>query len=303
MKKTNYKYELHHLNGNTYYIDGPTNCGLYKLNDTDVCLIDCGTKEDGMIIYELLKNNNLRLKYIILTHSHADHSGGCIYLEKMTGCTIIASKVERAFLTDTKLDIGFLYGGYPLDEYDNHLMHTDEPSDILSLSHIPQGLRSFSLPGHHYQMIGIRTADDVYFVADTLGSKNLVDSQHILLIYDVDGYLRSLDYVESLDGKIIVPAHSDVTMDIKDVVKVNRNQINMIIDIILTFLEIEHTAEELTAYIFEYYDLKITYNKYMLISTTMRSYLSYLSNNGRIKNYFKDNKLVFLTVEAFNDKF
>ena len=303
MKKTNYKYGLHHLNGNTYYIDGPTNCGLYKLNDTDVVLIDCGTKEDGMIIYELLKNNNLKLKYIILTHSHADHSGGCIYLEKMTGCTIIASKVERAFLTDTKLDIGFLYGGYPLDEYDNHLMHTDEPSDILSLSHIPQGLRSFPLPGHHYQMIGIRTDDDVYFVADTLGSKNLVDSQHILLIYDVDGYLKSLDYVESLDGKIIVPAHSDVTMDIKDVVKVNRNQIHMIIDIILTFLEVEHTAEELTAHIFEYYDLKITYNKYMLISTTMRSYLSYLSNSGRIKNYFKDNKLVFLTTEAFNDKF
>ncbi len=303
MRKTDYKYELHHLCGNTYYIDGPTNCGLYKLNDNDVCLIDCGTKEDGMIIYELLKNNNFNLKYIILTHSHADHSGGCIYLSKMTGCTIIASKVERAFLTDTKLDIGFLYGGYPLDEYDNYLMHTEEPDEVYSLSHIPQGLRSFPLPGHHYQMIGIKTDDDVYFVADTFGSKSLVDSQHILLIYDVKGYLESLDYVEKLDGKIIVPAHSDVTMDIKEVVNVNRNQIKMIMDIIINFLCVEHTAEELTAHIFDYYDIKITYNKYMLISTTIRSYLSYLSNSGKIKNYFKNNKLVFVSAEAFEDKF
>ena len=28
-----FKYELHHLKGNTYYIDGPTNCGVYVLND------------------------------------------------------------------------------------------------------------------------------------------------------------------------------------------------------------------------------------------------------------------------------
>ena len=169
MNETNFKYELHHLKGNTFYIDGPTNCGLYKLNESDVCLIDCGTTDDGEIIYDLLTKYNFNLKYIILTHSHADHSGGSIYLSEKTGCKIIASKVERAFLSDNKLDIGFLYGGYPLDEYDNKLMHTNDQNEILSLSAIPEGLSSINLPGHHYKMIGIKTADDVYFVADTLG--------------------------------------------------------------------------------------------------------------------------------------
>ena len=303
MMNNNFNYELHHLKGNTYYIDAPTNIGLYKLNEKDICLIDCGTKDDGVIIYELITKYGFNLKYIILTHSHADHSGGSMYLCEKTGCRIIASKVERAFLSDNKLDIGFLYGGYPLDEYDNRLMHTDDQNEILSLSSIPEGLSSINLPGHHYKMIGIKTSDDVYFVADTLGSIDLVGKQRILLIYDVEGYLNSLDYVESLNGNIIVPAHSAVTTNIKDLVTFNRNQIYENINNILSYLNEERTVEDVVAYIFDIYELKISYNKYMLITSTIRSYLSYLSNSGRIKNYFKNNKLVFISKDAFEDKF
>ena len=39
-------YELHHLRGNTYYVDGPTNCGVYVLNEKkEALLFDCGTEE------------------------------------------------------------------------------------------------------------------------------------------------------------------------------------------------------------------------------------------------------------------
>ena len=288
-----YKYNLNHIKGNTYYIDGPTNIGLYILNDkNEVALIDAGSAEEGKIIYDLLVKNNLKLTHIIFTHSHADHSGGSKYLYEKTHCKMIASKIERAFFADSKLDIGFLYGGYPLDEYDGKLMHTDENKEIYSLDQIPDGLSSFKLKGHHYGMIGIKTSDDVYFIADTLGSINLVDRQHILLIYDVKGYLNSLNYVESLEGKIVVPSHSEVTKNIKPVVEFNRNKINEIIALLLDFLKEEHNCVECTQHIFNHYKLKISYNKYMLILSTVRSYLSYLSNKI-ITNYFVDNRLVF----------
>ncbi len=287
-------YELHHLKGNTYYIDGPTNIGVYKLNATDCVLIDCGTSKEGPIIETVLRRNKLNLKYIVNTHSHADHCGANKYLMKMTGCKIIASKIERAFMRDNKLDIGFLHGGYPLDEYDNRLMHIDDQKEILSLEHLPKELRSFKLPGHHYGMIGIKTSDGVSFIADTLGSKKLVDSQHILLIYDVKGYLKSLDYVEGLDSNILVPSHSEVTTSIKDLVEFNRNKIYEIIDVLLEMLKNPLTIEDCVAKIFEHFNLKISYNKYLLITSTIRSYLSYLSNNKKIDKLFKDNKLYFV---------
>ena len=287
-------YDLHHLKGNTYYIDGPTNVGVYKLNDTDVVLIDCGTAYEGPIIETVLRRNKLKLKWIVNTHSHADHSGANVYLMKMTGCKIIASKIERAFMRDSRLDIGFLSGGYPLNEYNGKLMHIDDQREIYSLEHLPDGLRSFKLPGHHYGMIGIRTSDGVCFIADTLGSKELVGKQHILLIYDLKGYLDSLDYIESLNGNILVPAHSEVTENISELVEYNRSKIYEIMNVILNVLEDPHTIEELVSKIFKHYKLRITYNRHMLITSTIRSYVAYLSNNKKIKNYFEDDKLYFV---------
>ena len=63
---------------------------------------------------------------------------------------------------------------------------------------------------------------------------------------------------------------------------------------LLDYLKEEHNCTECATHIFNYYNLNITYNKYMLILSTVRSYLSYLSNSKRIKNYFKDNRLVFI---------
>lgn len=296
-------YELHHLKGNTYYIDGVTNVGLYKLNDTDCVLIDCGHKEEGPVLESLLRRYKLKLKYIVNTHSHADHSGANLYLMKQTGCMVVTSRIERAFLRDSKLDIGFLYGGYPLDEYDSRLMHIDDQKEIYSLKELPRDLYSFNLPGHHYGMIGIRTPDGVHFVADSIVSKALLDTQHVVLIYDVKGYLETLDFLKTLDGNIIVPAHAEVTTEISDLVEYNRSQIYKNMDLIINYLDKERTVEDVTAYVFNYYDLKISYNKYMIITSTIKSYLSYLSNEGKIKNYFKNNKLVFISNEAFDDKF
>lgn len=294
-------YELHHLKGNTYYIDGPTNIGLYKLNDVDCVLIDCGTSKEGPIIETLLRRHHLKLRYIVNTHCHADHSGANLYLMKMTGCRIIASKIERAFLRDSKLDIGFLNGGYPLKEFDTPLMHINEQKEIYSLEHLPKDLRSFKLPGHHYGMIGIRTSDGVNFIADTLGSKELIEHQHILLIYDVKGYLKSLDYIASLNGEILVPSHSYVTSDILELVDFNRRKIQEIIDIVLHILQAPQTVEEIVARVFEHYGLRISYNKYLLISSTIRSYISYLDNEKRVESFFKDNKLFFIKTKSLTN--
>lgn len=290
-------YELIHLKGNTYYITGRTNLGLYKLNETDVVLIDVPMKKEGPAIETLLRRNGFKLKYIINTHSHPDHSGANEYLICATGCTVITSRIERAFLRNNKLDIGFLSGGYPLDEYDTPLMHVNEQHNILSLRHLPDGIRSFKLPGHHYDMRGFKTDDGVYFVADSICTKSLLDKEHIMLIYDVAGYKKSLNFLTTLTGKIIVPSHAPVADDLSLLAAYNLEKIEEIENVLLDILESPKTYDDIYKAIFDYYNLKITYNKYLLITSTIRSYISYLKHLGKISCYFFDNKLYFKTQE------
>lgn len=288
------KLELHKLRGNTYYIDGSTNIGLYILNkQNDVALIDTGFAKVGPQIYEILKENHFNLKYIINTHCHADHIGANKYLMNLTGAQMITSQIERAFARDDKLDIGFLYGGYPLDVFDTPLMHIDEQKDILHLSKLPEGIESFRLPGHHYDMVGFKTSDNVYFVADSIGNKDTIYSQHILLIYDVEGYLESLHKLEGLNGEIVVPSHSEVTTNIVPLCKINEQKISEIINVIIQLVSKPSTLESIVKGIFDHYKIRISYNKFLLITSTIRSYLAYLCHKGIIETKFEDNYLYY----------
>ncbi len=285
--------ELHKLGERTYYIDGLTNVGIYIINDNDIAIIDTGISEFAPKLLEIIKENNWNLKYVINTHSHADHSGGNNYLIEHTNCKLITSKIERAFLRNSKLDIGFLYGGYPLDEYDNQLMHIDEQREILTLTDLPEGLYYFKLPGHHYDMFGIKTPDNVYFVADAVGNQRVIEKEHVLLIYNVDGFLKSLDMIESFDG-IVVPSHVNPNVDMKQLIEINRSKINEIINFLIDYLAVEHTHDEIIKETFEHFNIKISYNKYLLINSTIRSYLAYLNNNKKIKTILKDNLMYFV---------
>ena len=79
-------YELIQVSENNYYIQSPAKIGLVKLNENEVCLIDSGSDKDaGRKVRQILDKNNWKLKAIYVTHSNADHIGGCKYLQSQTG--------------------------------------------------------------------------------------------------------------------------------------------------------------------------------------------------------------------------
>lgn len=70
---------LINISGNTFYIRGGTNTGLYLFDDNSALIIDPGLSgaRPNKII-KILNERNIELKYIINTHEHNDHFGACI---------------------------------------------------------------------------------------------------------------------------------------------------------------------------------------------------------------------------------
>lgn len=278
----------------TYYIKNPTNIGIYKADDENVYLIDSGNDKDaGKKILKLVGEQGWKVKGIINTHSNADHIGGNKVICDRADCDVYAYNIEKAFTEYPILEPSFLYGGYPFKALRNKFLMAKETTVINIKDNLPEGLEYFVLKGHFFDMIGIRTSDNVVFLGDALFSEDTITKYHLFFIYDVRGFLNTLDYLQGIDGKLFIPSHCEATDDIMGLIEQNRNKINEILNLIYESCKDRVTFEDVLKYVFDAYSLTMNVNQYALLGSTVRSYLSYLCDEGRIFYEFEDNKMLW----------
>lgn len=287
--------ELTKLGEKTYCIQNPTNIGIYKLDDEKVCIIDTGNdKESGRKILKIINEQNWQVECIINTHSNADHVGGNKFIQDRTNCKILSSKIETAIINNPELEPAFLYGAMPLNELNNKFLLAKESNCQVIDNNLPKGLEYFTLKGHFIDMIGIKTSDNIYFLGDSIFSEETINKYHIFFIYDVEKYLQTLDFLETLNGTFYIPSHVKPLADLKKLIKLNKNKINEICNAILNACQNPITTEEIIKKIFDTYNLEININQYALLGSTIKSYLTYLNNQKRVEYFFKDNLLYWL---------
>ena len=283
--------EFRQIGTKTYYIENPTNIGIYKIDDNNVFIIDSGNDKDaGKKILKIVEEQGWNVKGIITTHSNADHIGGNKIIQDRTNCPIYAHGIEKSFSEFPILETSFLYGGYPFKDLRNKFLLAKEANITEIDNNLPEGLEYFNLKGHFFDMIGIKTDDDIYFLADSLFSEATITKYHIFFIYDVQEYLNTLDYLSTLKGKLFVPSHCEATTNITNLISINRNKINEIADKVYSFCN-DKTFEDILKDVLDSYNLELNSNQYVLCGSTIRSFLSYLYDQERIEYYFLDNKM------------
>ncbi len=291
-------YELNHITGNSYYIQSPSKMGLVKLNDTDVCLIDSGNDKDaGRKVRQLLDANGWHLTAIYNTHSNADHIGGNRYLQGQTKCKVYAQGIECDITRHPVLEPAFLYGGFPpKDLRHKFLMAQESDAQELTGAVLPEGFELLQLPGHFFHMVGFRSPDDVVYLADCLSSRETLEKYQIGFIYDVAAYLDTLEKVKTMQAAAFVPAHAEVTEDIAPLAQYNIDKVHEIADHIVELCTEPIIFEELLKKLFDDYGLTLTFEQYVLVGSTVKSYLAWLKDTGRLTVLFEDNRLLWRRV-------
>ena len=293
-------YELHQVTDTSYYIQSPAKIGLIRLDGNDVCLIDSGNdKEAGRKVRQILDANGWRLRAIFNTHSNADHIGGNKYLQTQTGCDIFAPGIERDFTVHPVLEPSLLYGAFPPNSLRHKfLMAQESEADELTPEALPEGIRMLPLPGHFFDMVGYRTPDGTVFLADCLSSQPTLQKYGLTFIYDVASYLTTLDTVAAMQAPKFVPAHAEATDDIAPLARLNRDKVQQILQTLLQLCRQPVGFDDLLQQVFEQYGLTISFEQYVLIGSTVRSYLSYLREQDKLAVQFTDNRLCWQTVQA-----
>ncbi|MFA7661131.1 MAG: MBL fold metallo-hydrolase, partial [Anaerovoracaceae bacterium] len=95
------------------YMTGPLSVNTYLVVDEETnkgFLVDPGGKDKGLLEY--VKNNNIEVEYIILTHGHGDHICGLeSYKDTWPKALIVAHEEERELLRDAKLNFSTMTCG------------------------------------------------------------------------------------------------------------------------------------------------------------------------------------------------
>ena len=167
---------------------------------------------------------------------------------------------------------------------------------MLTADVLPEGFRLLPLPGHCMDMVGFRTPDDVVYLADCVSSRETLEKYRIGYIYDVGAYLATLETVKAMTAKAFVPAHAEVTEDIAPLAQYNIDTVQEVGDAITALCAAPQTFEELLKALFDRYGMAMTFEQYALVGATVRSYLTWLKETGRVTAEFADNRMLWRRV-------
>lgn len=286
---------LQQIAEHTYLIPAPANIGVY-VTDNQAILIDSGNDKDaGRQILKLLTAQGWQLTLIINTHSNADHIGGNAFLQQKTDCRIAATPLEAAFIQHPILEPAFLFGGFPIKEMLNKFLLA-QASCVTNL--LPAagpifetGLEAIPLPGHYFQMIGVKTPDDVVFLADSIFAEAILRKYHLVYLYDLEAQFETLASLRTLPATYYVPSHGDLCQDIQALVEANFKKTQEILAFIAACCQAPQTIEEILAQVCAHYQITLNPNQYVLVGSTVKSYLAYLLAQGTLGTRFADGKL------------
>ena len=158
---------------------------------------------------------------------------------------------------------------------------------------MPEGMVILPLPGHSWDMVGFRTKDNIVYLADALASEATLDKYQISFLVAVGAYLSPLESILTMEARLFIPAHAEPTEHIADLVRLNIRKVQEIAESIRDFCREPSSFESILKRLFEKYQLTMTFEQHALVGSTVRSYLTWLTEQGSLKMFIEDNTLLW----------
>ena len=286
--------KLINIKGDTYYIKGGTNTGVIRLDNNNCLIIDpgrYGIKQRKMI--ELLKENNMVIKYIINTHEHGDHYEGSSNLKKLNNnIQILSSSEAKIFIDNPNKFANYTVGGkankFLKFKESSEESHATKVDDIIEEGKIVLNNRKFEiikLSGHTEGSIGILTDDKILFVGDLFVGSQMLKKFDLLLLYDVKEYLNSVNKIKDIDFEYMVLGHDKEIyskIDSQGIINNHISAVNNYVNQVKDLLKSPITIDNILKNIIINNNLSCNYTEYHYFRSSIVSIISYLCDLNQI---------------------
>lgn len=289
--------ELKQIGPKTFCIEHDTNIGIHFTDDGRMCLIDTGSKGDGEKIDEILSREGWVPSCIINTHTHIDHIGGNEFLMRKYGIPAYCTDYDMAFAHYSELEAAYMNGGYPAEKLRTIFAHPGMIGFRSLEKETPDGIDWTYLPGHSFGMIGIRTSDDIWFLGDSYLSRSFLKQYTFGFIYNVEAYIDTLKKLKEFKGALFVPSHGILETDTVPTLEQNLRSVTEMCGMICETCREYRGQDEILQQMYERLRMHARPAQHALLSSTVKSYLTYLQDRNKLECRFVDNIMKWRTQE------
>ena len=289
--------ELKQIGPKTFCIEHDTNIGIHFTDDGRMYLIDTGSKGDGEKIDEILSREGWVPSCIINTHTHIDHIGGNEFLMRKYGIPAYCTDYDMAFAHYSELEAAYMNGGYPAEKLRTIFAHPGMIGFRSIEKETPDGIDWTYLPGHSFGMIGIKTSDDIWFLGDSYLSRSFLKQYTFGFIYNVEAYIDTLKKLKEFKGALFVPSHGILETDIVSSLEQNLRSVAEMCSMICETCREYRGQDEILQQMYERLRMHARSAQHALLSSTVKSYLTYLQDRNKLECRFVDNIMKWRTQE------
>lgn len=298
---------LINIKGNSFYIKGGTNTGVYVFEDKSALIVDPGLPgaRPRNIIRDLEKEG-IEVKWIINTHEHNDHYGaGYQFKDKFKDLINMSSKDSKPYIDNPILFSAYIMGGNT-NEFLNTILtnknmetvnidKTIEPGRIIINN---EYIDIIDLKGHTLGSIGVLTKDKVFFIGDTLVSEELLSKFELLFLFDIEAYLKSLSILEIIDFEYVVLGHGKKVLSRNEALELAKKHELCVMKYLNQLRELTKepkNLESILKIILNENKLSYNYKEYHFFKSTLVSMISYLTKLGELNYDLRDGDVLYYT--------
>jgi len=198
-------------------LSSPEDAAIYLIAFADqAALVDagCGNSTKKVVANIQAFVTIEKIRYLLLTHCHFDHTGGAKALRDLSGCKIVAHELDAQFLEDGDEEVtAASWYGQSMEPLSIDVKLTGDRNEI-ELS--GRTIEAIHIPGH--------SPGSLVYLVESEGQKVVFAQDvhgplHPSLLSNREDYLRSLDRLLSLDADILCEGHYGVFRGKKEVVE------------------------------------------------------------------------------------
>ncbi|MBQ6600720.1 MAG: MBL fold metallo-hydrolase [Clostridia bacterium] len=287
-------FEVKHLKDNTFFYEAYTNVGVFRLNESEAVLIDaCDHKRMVRGLDRELEAMGLKVKAVINTHCHVDHICGNRYFQDKYGCKLLCTEKEQFYIRYTEEEAEYYNVGLSVNKSTNPFYGAESSeAEVICAENLPEGFEIIDLPGHGFEMIGVRTPDDVVFLADSVLSVNTWENYKLPFFHSVNKAVETLGRVSQMKAALFVPSHNAPVEDIKELAEYNIEKLKEKKLLVFELCE-GRGFDELFALVMEKEGLTLKTPQYCMYAVMVRNLLQALIEDDVIHTVFENNILKY----------